>query len=204
MLVIHGREVGRRPAFEYVCCCCCCCCCLHIINHPGLSTQYLLLSQSLRTNPTLDSADFRGHRLTYLKKVYHKMDPMYIHKLHAPTQAEPESLRITTTHPQNRKKLKQMTHARTRARPRGGAVHPSASALCPDRTQHVYLLQHSSANERMYPGHEVAAGRKKRRGGVAPPPAAGWKEFSCYWSRATFTPLPATFLRPLHRRQGAG
>ena len=26
------------------CCCCCCCCCLHIINHPGLSSQYLLLS----------------------------------------------------------------------------------------------------------------------------------------------------------------
>ena len=42
-----------------------CCCCLHIINHPGLSIQYLLLSQSLRTNPTLDSANFRGHRLTY-------------------------------------------------------------------------------------------------------------------------------------------
>ena len=58
------------------CCCCCCCCCRHIINHPGLSTQYLLLSQSLRTNPTLDSADFRGHRLTYLKKVYqNNMDP---------------------------------------------------------------------------------------------------------------------------------
>ena len=46
--------------------CCCCCCCLHIINHPGLSTQHLLLSQPLRTNSTLDSADFRGHRLTYL------------------------------------------------------------------------------------------------------------------------------------------
>ena len=29
--------------------------CLHIINHPGLSSQYLLLSQPLRTNPTLDS-----------------------------------------------------------------------------------------------------------------------------------------------------
>ena len=29
------------------------CCCLHTINHPGLSTQYLL-SQSLRTSPTLD------------------------------------------------------------------------------------------------------------------------------------------------------
>ena len=28
---------------------CCCCCCLHIINHPGLSFQYLLLSQPLRT-----------------------------------------------------------------------------------------------------------------------------------------------------------
>ena len=39
---------------------CCCCCCLHIINHPGLSSQYLLLSQPLRTNPTLDSANFRG------------------------------------------------------------------------------------------------------------------------------------------------
>ena len=50
--------------------CCCCCCCLHIIHHPGLSTQYLLLSQPLRTNPTLDSADFRGHRLTYQEKVY--------------------------------------------------------------------------------------------------------------------------------------
>ena len=36
--------------------------CRHIINHPGLSTQYLLLSQFSRTNPTLDSADFRGHR----------------------------------------------------------------------------------------------------------------------------------------------
>ena len=57
------------------CCCCCCCCCLHIINHPGLSSQYLLLSQPLRTNPTLDSANFR-HRLTYLEKVYqNKMDP---------------------------------------------------------------------------------------------------------------------------------
>ena len=57
-------------------CCCCCCCCLHIINHPGLSLQYLLLSQSLCTTPTLDSADFRGHRLTYLEKVYeNKMDP---------------------------------------------------------------------------------------------------------------------------------
>ena len=42
----------------------CCCCCLHIKNHPGLSIQYLLLSQSLRTNPALDSANFRGHRLT--------------------------------------------------------------------------------------------------------------------------------------------
>ena len=52
------------------------CCCLHILNHPGLSTLYLLLSQPLRTNPTLDSADFRGHRLTYLEKVYqNKMDP---------------------------------------------------------------------------------------------------------------------------------
>ena len=52
------------------------CCCLHIINHPGLSIQHLLLSQSLCTNPTLDSADFRGHRLTYLEKVYeNKMDP---------------------------------------------------------------------------------------------------------------------------------
>ena len=48
-----------------------CCWCLHIINHPGLSTQYLLLvSQPLRTNPTLDSADFRGHRPTHLEKVY--------------------------------------------------------------------------------------------------------------------------------------
>ena len=46
------------------------CCCLRIISHPGLSTQYLLLSQPLRTNPTLDSADFRGHRQTYLEKVY--------------------------------------------------------------------------------------------------------------------------------------
>ena len=53
-----------------------CCCCLHIINHPGLSTQYLLLSQPLRTNPTLDSANFRGDRLTHLEKVYqNKMDP---------------------------------------------------------------------------------------------------------------------------------
>ena len=51
-------------------------CCLHIINHPGLSIQYLLLSQSLCTTPKLDSADFRGHRLTYLEKVYkNKMDP---------------------------------------------------------------------------------------------------------------------------------
>ena len=31
---------------------CCCCCCLHIICHPGLSTQYLLLSQPLRTTET--------------------------------------------------------------------------------------------------------------------------------------------------------
>ena len=45
-------------------------------NHPGLSIQYLLLSQSLRTNPSLDSANFRGHRLTYLEKVYkNKVDP---------------------------------------------------------------------------------------------------------------------------------
>ena len=45
-------------------------------NHPGLSIQYLFLSQSLRTNPSLDSANFRGHRLTYLEKVYqNKMDP---------------------------------------------------------------------------------------------------------------------------------
>ena len=43
-------------------CCCCCCRCLHIINHPGLSSQYLLLSQPLRTNPTLDSANFRGQQ----------------------------------------------------------------------------------------------------------------------------------------------
>ena len=35
-----------------------------------------ILSQSLCTTPTLDSADFRGHRLTYLEKVYeNKMDP---------------------------------------------------------------------------------------------------------------------------------
>ena len=47
------------------------------INHPRLSTQYLLLSQPLcTTTPTLDPADFRGHRLTYLEKVYeNKMDP---------------------------------------------------------------------------------------------------------------------------------
>ena len=53
----------------------CCCCRLHILNHPGLSIQYLFLSQSLRTNPTRDSANSRGHRLTYLEKVYqNKMD----------------------------------------------------------------------------------------------------------------------------------
>ena len=32
--------------------------------------QYLLLSQSLCTTPALDSADFHGHRLTYLGKEY--------------------------------------------------------------------------------------------------------------------------------------
>ena len=31
-----------------------CCCFLHIKNHSGLSIQYLLLSQPLRTNPTLE------------------------------------------------------------------------------------------------------------------------------------------------------
>ena len=36
----------------------------------SLPSIYLFLSQPLRTNPTLDSADFRGHRLTYLEKVY--------------------------------------------------------------------------------------------------------------------------------------
>ena len=46
------------------------------MNHPGLSSQYLLLSQPLRTNPILDSANFRGHRLTYLEKIpQNKMDP---------------------------------------------------------------------------------------------------------------------------------
>ena len=39
-------------------------------------SPYLLLSQPLRTNPTLDSANFRGHRLTYVEKVYqNKMGP---------------------------------------------------------------------------------------------------------------------------------
>ncbi|CAN0506805.1 unnamed protein product, partial [Ectocarpus sp. 8 AP-2014] len=56
---------------------CCCCCCLHIKNHPGLSIQYLFLSPSLRTHPTLDTAGFlRGHSLIYLKKVYgNETDP---------------------------------------------------------------------------------------------------------------------------------
>ena len=36
----------------------------------SLPSIYLFLSQLLRTNPTLDWADFRGHRLTYLEKVY--------------------------------------------------------------------------------------------------------------------------------------
>ena len=41
------------------------CCCLHIKKYPGLSIQHhLLLSQLPRTNPTLDAANFRGHRLT--------------------------------------------------------------------------------------------------------------------------------------------
>ena len=41
----------------------------HYIDHPGLSSPFLLLSQPLRTNPTLDSANSRGHRLTYLENV---------------------------------------------------------------------------------------------------------------------------------------
>ena len=56
------------------CCCggcgfyCCCCCCLHNKNYSrGLPFQYLLLSQPLRTNPTLDRAKFRGHRQHTLK-----------------------------------------------------------------------------------------------------------------------------------------
>ena len=37
-----------------------------------VSLDNLLLSEPLRTNTTLDSADFRGHRLTYLEKVHKK------------------------------------------------------------------------------------------------------------------------------------
>jgi hypothetical protein len=45
-------------------------------NYPSLSAQYLFLSQSLRTNPTLDVVSFRGHRLNIPKKgIQNKMDP---------------------------------------------------------------------------------------------------------------------------------
>ena len=47
-IYIHKCFTSCLPALR------CCCCCLHIIKHPGLSSQYLLLSQLLRTNPTLD------------------------------------------------------------------------------------------------------------------------------------------------------
>ena len=40
------------------------------LSHPGLSVQHLVLSQHLRTNPKLDAANFRGHRLTHLEKAY--------------------------------------------------------------------------------------------------------------------------------------
>ena len=44
-----------------------------------MDPQYLLLCQPLRTHPTLDAAISRGHRLTYLEKVYqNKMDPQYL------------------------------------------------------------------------------------------------------------------------------
>ena len=45
-----------------------CSCFLHVKNHPGLSFQYLLLSQPLSTTPTLDTANLCGNRLTFLKR----------------------------------------------------------------------------------------------------------------------------------------
>ena len=56
MPAIFSRELGspcplkKMTPTSVSLCCCCCCCCLHIINHPGLSTQYLLLSQFPHTN----------------------------------------------------------------------------------------------------------------------------------------------------------
>ena len=44
---------------------------VYIINHPDLSTQYLLLSQFLRTSPTLDSADLWSQvNIPNLEKIY--------------------------------------------------------------------------------------------------------------------------------------